>query len=602
MRRSVTPAVAALTISLSRTNLAGWATRGRLIFPRNGSAPLRFTSLSRLAAPRVARSPRWLLLAMGLVLFAVPPRSLPAQAVAGIGDDAIPLPRKGWRLLLGGLWNDYTVYEPGVGRQPLLGGLASNAAGVAQFPTILPAVQGLRTLTGDPRMVLSLGTLETNGAVRQSIAPFTVDYGFSRRLSFRAVVPYVESRDATQLLLNRTGTGANVGVNPGFGSTGSTARATNGALLTQIDAARSALAAEVTRCTSPTATNCAAIRANPDGIQLLLTRALATRDALAQVYGTGRGGGAPVVPLAGSSLDTAVRTGLSALRSDFTAYGISAISESAQPVAATTIMGPGAGITRIATDTAFGLGYQYVGNTRRAGIGDVDLTATWLLVDHFGADQTRRLLEPTRGFRSTITGGWRFGLAGADRTDDPFDVPIGDGANALLLRSTTDFIWSRRLWISGTLRAAKPLADQVAVAWPTTGDVGIFAPFAVRSASRSLGLRYDLELAPRLSVGQFFGLSGAFLLRRWGQDRLQLSDGAVTELVPSTLDTPARTLRAVAVGASFSTLASYVRGRSRFPAEVIYTHTEPIGGSGGAVPAIASERLELRIYTGFPRR
>jgi hypothetical protein len=56
------------------------------------------------------------------------------------------------------------------------------------------------------------------------------------------------------------------------------------------------------------------------------------------------------------------------------------------------------------------------------------------------------------------------------------------------------------------------------------------------------------------------------------------------------------------LGFSFSTLASYARGRSRFPAEVIYTHTAPLSGSGALTPAISTDRLELRVYTGFPRR
>jgi hypothetical protein len=61
-------------------------------------------------------------------------------------------------------------------------------------------------------------------------------------------------------------------------------------------------------------------------------------------------------------------------------------------------------------------------------------------------------------------------------------------------------------------------------------------------------------------------------------------------------------MQAAAVGVTFSTLASYVRGRSRFPAEVIYSHTMPLSGSGATLPAVSSDRLELRVYTGFPRR
>jgi hypothetical protein len=65
---------------------------------------------------------------------------------------------------------------------------------------------------------------------------------------------------------------------------------------------------------------------------------------------------------------------------------------------------------------------------------------------------------------------------------------------------------------------------------------------------------------------------------------------------------PSRSLTSATVGVTFSSLASFARRRSRFPAEVIYTHQFPLSGSGGFVPAVSSDRLELRVYTGFPRR
>ncbi|MBY0489709.1 MAG: hypothetical protein K2R93_07690 [Gemmatimonadaceae bacterium] len=534
-------------------------------------------------------------------------QSAAAQTVTGVGDDAIPLPKRGWRFGIGGLWNDYTsVYTPngsgGLTRQPLYGGFNTSAAGVAQFPTLSAAETALRTLTGDSKFQLSLGALETRAAVRQSIAPLSVDYGVTKRLSLRLVVPYVESRDATQFLLNRTGAATDIGINPAATATGSGARGTNGALLAQIDAARSTLSGELARCAVAAATGCDVIRANAMGAQTLLSRSLTVRSALAALYGTGTAAGAPVVPVSGSSVQTAVSATIAALRSDFVALGITNLTSSAAPVPATTIMGPGGGFSRIASDSAFRVGYATRGNTRRAGIGDIDLTATYLLFDSFRADQVTRLFENRRAVRSTITAGWRFGVAGADRTDDAFDVPIGEGANALLVRSTTDLVWSRRLWLSATLRAAKPLSDAVAVILPFRDVAGLFAPVQVGQATRALGMRYDLELAPRVAIGQFFGLSGALLLRHWGEDSYRalgadsLAGGVTTDLTPS------RTLRAVSIGATFSTLASYTRGRSRFPAEVIYTHTEPLGASGGAVPAVATERLELRVYRGFPRR
>jgi len=545
---------------------------------------------------------------LAAALTAMPASTVQAQRVAGVGDDAVPVPKGGYRILLGGLWNDYDkVFTPGgtSGKRAVLAGLATDNLGISLLPQLGAAQAGIRALSGVSNFALSLGPLEARGEVRQSIAPLSLDYGITKRLSLRVLVPYAESRDVSQLVLNRAGTGANVGRNPAYGTTGAAVRATNGALVGQIESARAALAAEIARCANATATGCDAIRANPAGAQALVSRAQQTRSNLVTVYGDGTRGGAPVVPLTGSTVHTAVVSSIAALRADFGAYGITNIAAGAQPAPATVVFGPG-GIGTVAGDTAFGVGYRQLGNTRRAGVGDVDLTATLLLFDSFKADQVKRLLSPTRAVRSNITLGWRFGTAGADRTEDAFDVPIGEGANALLVRSTTDVLFNRWAWVSATVRAAQPIADRVAIALPLRDEAGTFgAPVTAASAARTLGTRFDVELAPRMSIGEFFGLSAAYLVRHWGSDTYDAAGSTETAALnasATSLTVPSRTLSAAAFGLSFSTLSSYVRGRSRFPAEVIYTHTVPLAASGGEVPVIASDRLELRIYTGFPRR
>lgn len=531
---------------------------------------------------------------------------LPAQVVTGVGDDAVPLPRGGWRYTIAGRWNDYDeryVLDANgkTVKRGLLTSLASDNAGTAQFPALLGAESAIRALSAQSAFRVSLGTLETAGEVHQSIAPLSVEYGVTKRLSVRVLLPYAESRDASQVLLNRSGTGANVGLNPAYVTASSAStRAANGALLAQIDAARTALAGEIQRCAVVSATNCDAIRANPTGAQTLVTTAQQVHSGITTVYGGTAGGGAPLVPLSGSAAQQAVQARVTALRTGFESFGITALDASLSPTAANTVLGPG-GTPRLGTDTLFGVGYSRLGNTRRAGVGDIDLTATWLLVDHFGADQRRRLLDGERGLRSTITGGLRFGTAGADRTDDPFDVPIGEGANALLVRSTTDLVWSRSLWLSATARVVKPMSDQVAIALPTRTVAGTFAPYVVGAADRTLGMRTDLEIAPRAALGQFFGVSGALVWQRWGSDRYDAGNTELSQPGMTGYEIAARHLTSAAIGASFSTLASYVRGRSKIAAEVLYSHTMPVAASG-ELPAVSTDRLEVRIYTGFPRR
>ncbi len=536
-----------------------------------------------------------------------------AQAVSGVGSDAIPLARGAFRFSLGGLWNDYdevfssATSDGPYGKRGILSTLQSETAGVGLLASLSSTQDQLRELTGQPNYRLSLGPLSADGQVRQSIAPITVEYGLSRRFSLRLMVPYAESRDIAQLLLNRNGSGANVGLNPAtMGAQAGVAAIANGALRDQLDAASGTLYAEIQRCYNHDAGDCDAIRANPARALALSEETAAAARRIANIYGTPDTPGQQFVPILGSEAQNQVASLLARIRSDYEGYGISTIPQGAQPLAATNVLGPG-GMERIATDSAFGVGYERIGNTRRAGIGDVELTASALLYDSFNSDPAERLQVNSKGLRTLVSAGWRFGTAGADRVEDAFDVPIGEGANAILLRSSTDLVWSKRFWMSATLRTAKPLSDHVAMGWPfrSTAETFMYPVLSV-PAARSLGMRTDLELAPRVALGDFFGLSAAYVMRRMGKDRYDLTEVPDANWdsgsPPTRLEVAARTLHAASWGVTFSTLASYARHRSRIAAEITYTHTVPITGSGGVVPAVKSDRLELRIYTGFPRR
>ncbi len=538
--------------------------------------------------------------------------ALNAQAVTGVGDDAIPHAKRGVRYGVSGVWSQYgTVYAPDANgrtdRRPLLSALSTNSFGVRAMPQLNNVQQAIRALSGRTDFSLSLGSLEANGIVRQTTVPFTVDVGITSRIGIAIVVPYVESKQSTQLILNRDGTGANVGQNPTYATTGAAVRASNAQLLRQIAAARAQLSAEVARCAAAGASGCDAIKSGSAAAQELLQRALSTQSALASVYGDSVRGGSPVVPITGSTTQLAINASLVALRNAFEGFGVTSIAASSLPAAATLVAGPGS-LARIANDTAFGLAYTDLGGKRRAGIGDVDLTASVLLWDTFNADQAQRLLNRGRAVRSMLSAGWRFGSAGADRVDDAFDVPIGDGVSALLLRSTTDLVLNHRFWVSASARLARPIADRIATAAPIQTDSTTFAAFQVTTARRLLGQRTELELAPRVVLGEFFGVSGAYLFRRVAADVLTMDVtspiASASSVAPAfTVQSNAsRTFQALAFGLTFSSVSSYSRGRSRYPVEVRFVHVEPMSASGGITPAISTDRLEFRLYTGFPRR
>lgn len=538
------------------------------------------------------------LLLAALCLGAAPALPLAAQSVSGAGADATPIPKGSVRIRLAGQWDAHDRVFTDSGSRRLFGAMATDNLGTRALPQLLDAERAIQSLSGVSTFSLSLGTLEASGDVRQSVTPIALDVGITSRLSIGIVVPYVESRNNALLILNRAGTGANVGQNPAYSTTlGASARAVNGSLLRQLTAARAQLTAEISRCASALELNCDAIRANPTGAQQALTQATATLTSIGALYGDSVRGGSPVVPAVGSATQTAIVARLASLRSSMQGFGINAIADGAAPAAATIINGPGA-IPRIANDTAYGLNYSTLGGTRRAGIGDIDVTATFLWLNTLGARPVQWLNAKGFGLRSQVTGGFRFGTAGADRTNDAFDVPIGEGANAILARSTTDIVLNQWFWMSGTVRVVQPLTDDVVLRQPLLVDTMLFAPSAVGRVSRTLGRRMELEVAPRLTLGRFFGISGGYLIRRHDADQLTY---AASSSLPSVSAGPT-TYQAYLVGMTFSTLASYVRNRSKWPIEVSYVHTEPLTGTGASVPAVATDRLELRVYTGFPRR
>ncbi len=546
------------------------------------------------------------LLAIGLALPSPHAFGLLAQAVSGVGDDAIPIMKGSVRYGVSGAWSQYgTVYAPDAmgqnHRRPLLASLETNTFGVRAMPQLNATEQAIRALAQRTDFTLSLGALEADGIVRRTVVPFAIDVGITRRLSVGIVVPYVESKQSTQLVLNRDGSGANVGQNPTYSTTvGAAARTSNAQLLRQITLARTQLSAEIVRCAGASATGCDAIKSGATAAQELLVRAVTTQTALSTVYGDSLRGGSPVVPINGSATQLSISAAIVALRSAFERFGVTSISPTSLPTSATTVAGPGS-LPTIAGDSAYGLSYTELGGKRRAGIGDVDLIATVLLWDTFNADQRKRLQNRGRGIRSVISGGWRFGSAGGDRVDDPFDVPIGDGANALLLRSTTDILVNRRFWLSASARLVKPFADNVATAVPLLTDSTTFAAFRPTTGRRSLGQHMEFEVAPRFVLGDFFGISGAVLYRRSSEDRLTLDGIAGGAAVATITTNSARSFQAASFGFTYSSLSSYARGRSRYPIEVRFVHVEPIGASGGLSPAVSTDRLEFRLFTGFPK-
>jgi hypothetical protein len=119
--------------------------------------------------------------------------------------------------------------------------------------------------------------------------------------------------------------------------------------------------------------------------------------------------------------------------------------------------------------------------------------------------------------------------------------------------------------------------------------------------TRTLGSRLELELAPRVMLGEKFGVSATFTQRSVREDVFERVDPSVFGS-DTRWETPAHSMQLAGVAISYSTLAGFVRGKSRLPLEVLLAHERVLAVSGAPTPALSRDRLEVRVYPRFPRR
>jgi len=146
-----------------------------------------------------------------------------------------------------------------------------------------------------------------------------------------------------------------------------------------------------------------------------------------------------------------------------------------------------------------------------------------------------------------------------------------------------------------TARSTMPRPDQAIVRLPGAGFPDLFFSAIPQAATRSLGQRFDLEIAPRINLGEKLGLSATWARRTMGGDTYVTADG-------TEFRTPSGSAQFGAIGITYSTLAPFVRGKSRRAVEIMFSHEVALGAAGVVVPSLVRDRLEMRIYRGFPRR
>ncbi|MFL5581817.1 MAG: hypothetical protein ACJ8AO_15725 [Gemmatimonadaceae bacterium] len=533
-----------------------------------------------------------------------------AQSVLGPFEDATPAPRG---MLRFGAVAAFTHYSERFGPDgtvgPYYGLLNADTLGVRQLPQLASVQEDVRTLAASPKLSLTLGPLAVRSRTRVVTLPLQVEMGLTSRLSVGVTAPYVRSYNTVVAELGSDPGAGNIGINPALdpGQDGDAARDANEGVYQDLEDARAQLAALLAACSAnPSGAGCAAINADPAAAQALVNESAAFAAALARVYGLTSGARSPFVPSLGSVAAQAVSARLVGFDSLYRAFlGRSTSVIGGRPVSA---LPPAQGTLQQALgDTAVGIVSGPLDATRRSHFGDIEVGAKLLLLDSFGGSAARRI-APRPGslnYRLAVGALVRLGTGQADDPNDPTDVPTGGGQTDVGVRAIADVLVGSRAWASVVARYERQLPDEPTVR-VAAQELFVFAPLYSRQlVSRDLGDVFALEVTPRLVATQNLALAAHYEYTEKASDVYTGTftvDSATTGFGALELDAAvlgentAERVQRWGLGATYSTLADYYRGRTRLPLEVSYLHRRTAAATRGWVPRTATDELTVRLY------
>lgn len=543
--------------------------------------------------------------AVAAILVIATPFALAAQRVIGGGEDAITLPRGGFRFSLGGehtaqrdRWRDGTL-------EGLGGSISSDAFGPLQFSMLAPVEQIVRDL-GVSDFNASLGVSRLDARQRFFVTPLAVEYGLSDRITLGARASLVRSKIEAQFRIRGDSGRATLGVNPYF--TGSAVAANNGAAIGSYVSASTNLGARLAACQGNpgAALECPTILAEAAAVNALVSGTSAFASGLRSLYGGGLIVGRRYVPMAGSTADSLLRARADSMRAAFVRYGVNDITAlTGLPLGAQTPVSA-ADVDRIFADSIEGYGAQRVSDGSILELGDVHLSAKVRLFDSFDAARATRFAPGLRGVRQSVLVDLRLGTGTRERPDAFLDLGTGTGTTAVIVRSLTDVVVNDRFWTSiglgYTLAAAKDLTLRV----PSTEGTEWLESWRETVVPVTPGGQIDVSIAPRWHLNDYVALGASWHWRGKSADKHDIDSTATTPfggtvpLLGSILDDASKASeQRFGWSATYSTLAARARGRTGMAFELSYVHEQSYSNGTGVVPKQWQDRLQVRYYTRF---
>lgn len=467
-----------------------------------------------------------------------------------------------------------------------LGSSLTGIVDAAALPLLSPAEAAARVLTDDPAVVFNAGRITTSADSRIATVPLTVEYGLTSRITVGALIPIVQSRSVVTTQLNgKADSVANVGTNPAGFHNSASALASNATVATGLSTASNQLSQRIADCTAnPAGAGCSTINARRDEAVALVTASTNFALGVATLYGVSTDSpGAAFVPLSGSAIQAAIDARLTSLRAGFTSFGI---TPGGGTLAAAGGPAANAQLAQLVSDPAFGIGLDSIGSTEQTAIGDIELSATALLFDSFGAGSGLRL-------RGAAAGVVRLGTGHPARPNRPYDVPTGDGQMDIEARGAVDAMIGRLLTTVAASYTVQTGSVETTRLPGAPGSLSLLQ-YPVAGATK-LGNMAAVRVNPRFMITPAL-MVGALGVGAWrASDEVTTSGAAPVGLTAGS--SSGLTTLAGGLTISYSNLAS-ARGTGgrQFPAEIVFTHLETLNSSGAGAAKTFRDAIEMRFY------
>jgi hypothetical protein len=302
-----------------------------------------------------------------------------------------------------------------------------------------------------------------------------------------------------------------------------------------------------------------------------------------------------------------VEARIAGFKAQYASFGAAQIT-GGPPVGAAPITA--AGLQGLLSDSTYGIIARPLATVVRRAVGDIDLSAQFTWHDSYARSGRDGSAWNRIWWRSAIAGTYRVGTGSAAEPDALVNIGTGDHQNDVEVRALTDIGVGTRASVTTVLRFTMQSASSSRMRIASSPADPFPEAFRTSTVTRDPGDEMAVDVYPRLTLSDAMSFAAHYGYRSRGADAYSGSvtgtnpAGATVTANASALDagTEAHEHR-VGLIVAYSSVASWTAGRAPWPLEISISHFQTTAGSGGTVPKLAFDQVQVRWYwRPFSRR